>query len=48
MLGCNLERWDGGDVEWIGLAQDKKRLRAVVNSVLSFGFLKMLGNYRVA
>jgi hypothetical protein len=27
-------RW--GDVDWIGLAQDRGRWRAVVNSVLSF------------
>jgi hypothetical protein len=25
-----------GDVEWIGLAQDRKRWRALVNSVLNF------------
>jgi hypothetical protein len=37
-----------GDVDWIGLAKDRNRWRAVVNSVLTFGFHKMLGNYRVA
>jgi hypothetical protein len=31
-----------GDVEWIGLAQDRDRWRA------PFGFRKMLGNYRVS
>jgi hypothetical protein len=36
-----------GDVDWIGLAQDNNRWRALVNSVLTFGFHKMLGNYRV-
>jgi hypothetical protein len=35
-----------GDVDWIGLAQNRDRWRAVVNSV--FGFHKMLGNYRVS
>jgi hypothetical protein len=25
-----------GDVDWIGLAQDRERLRALVNSVLNF------------
>jgi hypothetical protein len=30
-----------GDVDWIGLAQDRNRWRALVNSVI-------LGNYRVA
>jgi hypothetical protein len=33
-----------GEVDWIGLAQDKNRWRTFVNSV----FHKMLGNYRVA
>jgi hypothetical protein len=37
-----------GDVDWIGLAKDRNRWRAVVNSVLNFGFHEMLGNYRVA
>jgi hypothetical protein len=26
-----------GDVDWIGLAQDRDRWRALVNSVLNFG-----------
>jgi hypothetical protein len=31
--------WD--DVDWIGLAQDRKRSRALVNSVLNLpGFMK--------
>jgi hypothetical protein len=30
-------------VDWIGLAQDRYRLRALVNSVRTFGFHKMLG-----
>jgi hypothetical protein len=38
--------WD--DVDWIGLAQDRDRRRVLVNSVLTFWFHKMLGNYRVA
>jgi hypothetical protein len=37
-----------GDVDWIGLAQDRDRWRALVNSVLNFGFHEMLGNYPVA
>jgi hypothetical protein len=37
-----------GDVDWIGLARDRNRWRALVNAVVNFGFHKMLGNYRVA
>jgi hypothetical protein len=33
-----------GDVDWIGLAQDRNRWRDLVDSV----FHEMLGNYRVA
>jgi hypothetical protein len=33
-----------GDVDWIGLAQDRDRWRALVNSEIH----KMLGNYRVS
>jgi hypothetical protein len=38
----------GGDVDWIGLAQDRNRWRALVNSVLNLRVHEMLGNYRVA
>jgi hypothetical protein len=38
--------WD--DVDWIGLAKDRNRWRALVNSVLSLRVHEMLGNYRVA
>jgi hypothetical protein len=37
-----------GDVDWIGLAQDRDRLRALVNSVLNLGFHEMLGKYPVS
>jgi hypothetical protein len=48
-LGRPRRRWVGwGDVDWIGLAKDRNRWRALVNSVLNFGFHEMLGNYRVA
>jgi hypothetical protein len=32
----DLEEVGWGDVDWIGLAQDKNRWRAVVNSVINF------------
>jgi hypothetical protein len=37
-----------GDVDWIGLAKDRDRWRALVNSVLNLRVHEMLGNYRVA
>jgi hypothetical protein len=36
-----------GDVDWIRLAKDRNRWRALENSVLNL-FHEMLGNYRVA
>jgi hypothetical protein len=36
-----------GDVDWIGLAQDRNRWRDLVNVVINFRFHKMLGNYQV-
>ena len=30
-----LETWDGGDIDWIDLGQDKNRWRAVVNTVMN-------------
>jgi hypothetical protein len=40
-IGC-------GDVNWIGLAWDGDRWRALVNSVMNLRFHKRLGNYRMA
>jgi hypothetical protein len=34
--------YDG--MEWIKLAQDKDEWRALVNTMMYLGFLKMLGN----
>jgi hypothetical protein len=36
------------DVDWIGLAQDRNRWRALVNSVLNLQDPCNAGNYRVA
>jgi hypothetical protein len=35
-------RWDGMD--WIDLAEDRDQWRALVNTVMNFGFLKNAGN----
>jgi hypothetical protein len=37
-----------GDVDWIGLVQDRNRWRALVNWYWTFGFHKMLRSYPVA
>jgi hypothetical protein len=34
-----------GDVDWIGLAQDRNRWRALVNAEMNRGFHKMLGTH---
>jgi hypothetical protein len=33
-------------VDWIGLAQDRYRLRALVNAVMNLRVIKMLGYYK--
>jgi hypothetical protein len=35
-------------VDWIGLAQDRYRWRALVNSVMNLRVILNAGNYRVA
>jgi hypothetical protein len=34
-----------GDMDWIQLAQDRDRFRALVKTVLNFGFHKILGMF---
>jgi hypothetical protein len=40
-IGLREVRWDGMD--WIDLAQDRDQWRALVNTVMNFGFRKMSG-----
>jgi hypothetical protein len=53
-LGRLRYRWvdlgelEWGDVDWIGLSQDRNRWRALVDSVLNLRVPSILGNYRVA
>jgi hypothetical protein len=35
ILGLILESWDGDDVDWIGVAQNRNRWRDLANSVLN-------------
>ena len=37
----NLEELGCWDMDWIDLAQDRDRWRALVNAVMNFGFHKM-------
>jgi hypothetical protein len=46
-MGLRVIGW--GDVDWIGLAQDRDKCRAFVNAVMNLrGSINMLGSYRVA
>jgi hypothetical protein len=46
-IRINLGEVGWSDVDWIGLAQDRNRWRALVNSVLNLRVHEMVGNYRV-
>jgi hypothetical protein len=37
-----------GGVDWIGLAQDMDRWRALVNAAIDSGYHKLMGSFRVA
>ena len=34
------KKWNGGGMDWIGLARDRDRWRAVAKTVMTFGFHK--------
>jgi hypothetical protein len=36
-----LEEVERQDMDWIGMAQDRKKLRAVVNALMNSGFYKV-------
>jgi hypothetical protein len=43
-IGMDLVEVGWGDVDWIGLAQDRDRWRAPMNSALNFAVFKQLGS----
>jgi hypothetical protein len=47
-IKINLGEIGWGGVDWIDLAQDRVKWKALVNVVMKLGFHKMLGNYEVA
>jgi hypothetical protein len=47
-IKMDLAEKECGSVDWIGVAQDRENWRALLNAVMNFRILKMLGNYRVA
>jgi hypothetical protein len=35
MLRCIFRKWDWGNMDWIELAQDRDRCRALINAVMN-------------
>jgi hypothetical protein len=44
IIKMDLREISWGGMDWIDLVQDRNQWRALVNTVMSLGFHKMLGN----
>jgi hypothetical protein len=47
-INMHLVKIEWGDVDWIGLAQDRGKWRSAIYAVMNLLVPKMLGNYCVA
>jgi hypothetical protein len=47
-IKMDLREIGSGGMDWIDLAQNRDQWRALVNTVMTFGFHKILGSSRVA
>jgi len=45
ILRWTLRKWDGGNMDWIDLAQARDNLRALVNAVMNLRVPKKCGEF---